>query len=83
MTQPRDAGSQPFVSCGRVPGAAGGALDAAVCVPPPSHCMDENTLAYYTDGHCVDGRCSWKVEFLMCPTGCVSGGCRRNSTVPA
>jgi hypothetical protein len=78
FAQPLDAGPQPIVPCGL--GAAGGILDGAICAPPPSHCVDENTLAYYTDGQCVDARCRWKVEFLMCPTGCFSDGCRQNIT---
>lgn len=76
---PLDAGPQPIVSCGA--GSDAGILDGAACAPPPSHCVDQHTLAYYTGGRCMDGLCSWTTEFLTCPTACYGEGCRNNITV--
>jgi hypothetical protein len=75
-----DAGPQPVVSCGPGSDASADLLDGASCAPPPSHCIDEHTLAYYTDERCGDGLCSWTTQILTCPTVCVVGGCQSNVT---
>jgi hypothetical protein len=81
-TGPVDAGPPPVVPCGTGVDASGDAPGEPPCEPPPSHCVDENTLAFYTDGQCVDGTCKWTTQVLTCAMGCFGLGCRRNVTLP-
>jgi hypothetical protein len=57
--------------------------DSGVCPPPASTCVDEQWLAYYDDGQCLAGVCSWEKRVHYCPGHCAAGGCRAvESTAP-
>jgi hypothetical protein len=72
-TAPIDAGSPPVVAC----------TDAGVmCASPPSDCLDEHTMRYFSGGTCNDaGTCDFTVVAMKCdpspvPPDCYQGGCR-------
>ena len=56
-------------------GAAGASAHDDLCAPPPSVCGDSVTLVYYTDGACVEGRCTWTQVQQICDYGCDVYGC--------
>jgi hypothetical protein len=68
----------PLVDAG-VPEERCSGHKAEQCPLPASRCVDENWLAYYTAGTCVDRVCQFTVELLYCYNGCSSaygdGGC--------
>lgn len=67
-----DAGPPPTMTCDG---------DAGVgCELPPSTCLDENYIAYYTGGTCNAGTCEYETNLMYCPTGCELGGCRGGFT---
>ena len=68
----------PVVHCGPMDGGGGAAGASAhddLCAPPPSVCGDSVTLVYYTDGACVEGRCTWTQVQQICDYGCDVYGC--------
>jgi hypothetical protein len=68
----------PVVHCGPMDGgggAAGASSHDDSCAPPPSLCGNSVTLVYYTDGACIDGRCTWTQEQQICDYGCDANGC--------
>jgi hypothetical protein len=50
-------------------------MDAGDCQLPPSTCLDQWYLLYYTGGDCVDGTCQFTTNLMYCPETCQSGGC--------
>ena len=50
-------------------------MDAGACELPPSTCLDQWYLLYYTGGDCVDGTCQFTTNLMYCPDTCQSGGC--------
>jgi hypothetical protein len=50
-------------------------MDAGECELPPSTCLDQWYLLYYTGGDCVDGTCQFTTNLMYCPDTCQSGGC--------
>ncbi len=50
-------------------------MDAGECELPPSTCLDQSYLLYYTGGDCVDGTCQFTTNLMYCGWGCVDGGC--------
>src|SRR5688572_12097774 len=71
----------PLVLCGSGEGGAAGQGDAGAagaphhddtCAPPPSQCADMNTLVYFTDGSCVNGKCQWSKETRWCQDFCTA-----------
>jgi hypothetical protein len=73
-----DAGAVPEMSCNE----HGNPRDAGNrCELPPSECLDEYYLLYYTSADCVDGACVFQREILYCGGwGCISGGCNPGFT---
>jgi hypothetical protein len=72
-TTPIDAGSPPVVAC----------TDAGeMCASPPSDCLDDHTMRYFSGGTCNDaGTCDFTISTLHCdpspmPPDCYQGGCR-------
>jgi hypothetical protein len=61
-----DAGPPPMMSC---------TTAAPTCELPPSTCLDDSYVVYYTDGTCVSDMCQYMTHLLYCPTGCRNGGC--------
>lgn len=61
-----DAGPPPVQACGG---------DAGACEVPPSTCLDENYLIYYTGGTCEEGTCQFTTNLMYCDEPCVYGGC--------
>jgi hypothetical protein len=88
----RDAGAcaAQCSEAGMAGSPADGALDAAgdsiecndvdlsACRPPPSHCIDAQTLGYFVNVSCVDYRCAWEQKSIACP--CVGGACQSTTT---
>jgi hypothetical protein len=60
-----DAGQPAATSCG---GDA-----STTCALPPSTCLDENYLLYYTDPVCDGGTCRYTTNLMYCV--CVNDGC--------
>ena len=58
--------AQPVVPCDADAGAGAG-VDAALCVPPPSFCLESSSLGrwllYYDNGRCVSGQCVWDLRW--------------------
>jgi hypothetical protein len=52
--------------------------DLSKCVLPPSQCTDANTLRYFDNASCVDGRCAWEQKSIACT--CSGGGCQLTTT---
>jgi len=72
-TAPIDAGSPPLVPC----------TDAGMmCASPPSDCLDDHTMRYFSGGTCNDaGTCDFTITTMKCdpspmPPDCYQGGCR-------
>jgi hypothetical protein len=72
VAQP-DAGPPPVVPC----------ADAGMACPtPPSECLDEHTMRYFTGGTCNGaGTCDYTSFTMKCdpspiPPDCYQGGCR-------
>lgn len=71
---PIDAGPQPIVAC-----AEGG---APPCPSPPSECLDDHTMRFFTAGACTEaGTCDYRIQTMKCdpapmPPDCYQGGCR-------
>ena len=72
-TAPIDAGSPPIVPC----------TDAGMtCAAPPSDCLDDQTMRYFSGGTCNDaGTCDYTIVTMKCdpsgmPPDCYQGGCR-------
>jgi hypothetical protein len=61
-----DAAPPPMPAC---------MADAGTCQLPPSTCLDDWYLVYYTGGDCVDGTCRFTTNLLYCPSTCMNGGC--------
>jgi hypothetical protein len=62
-----DAGPPPTVSC---------EVNAPMqCDLPPSTCLDDYYLIYYTSGTCVDGSCTYVTNYMYCSSRCEQGGC--------
>jgi hypothetical protein len=61
-----DAPPPPMPSCTN---------DAGECQLPPSACLDNFYMLYYTGGTCQDGTCQFMTNLMYCPWGCVNGGC--------
>jgi hypothetical protein len=61
-----DAPPAPMPAC---------AMDAGECSLPPSACLDQWYLLYYTGGDCVDGTCHFTTNLMWCPDTCQNGGC--------
>ncbi len=61
----------PPVACGP---EAGGPADVE-CPLPFSVCANDTTLAYYDNGTCVSGACTWQTHFRSCPNACARGAC--------
>jgi hypothetical protein len=53
---------------------------AEECVPPPSFCADDTTLAYFTSGACENARCVWSTRQSACGGPCRTGGCLSTGT---
>ena len=67
-----DAPPAPMPSC---------TMDAGDCELPPSTCLDQNYLLFYTGGNCVDGTCQFTSNLMYCGgAGCVNGGCQGGFT---
>ena len=72
ISQP-DAGVPPVVAC-----AEGG----IACPAPPSDCLDDHTMRYFSGGMCNDGgTCDYTIITMKCdpapmPPDCYQGGCR-------
>jgi hypothetical protein len=66
-----DAGHPVAAACGG---------DAGMCLLPRSECADSHWLLYYSAGTCVGGACQWTKNFMLCPSGCVNGGCMAGFT---
>ncbi len=68
-----DGGPPPVVAC---------ATDGGVTCPlPPSVCLDDHWLRFYTGGECDAGTCVYRTVEYACPAApikpdCVNGGCR-------
>jgi hypothetical protein len=61
---PFDAGPPPMVTCHAQD-------DAGVqCALPPSVCLDDYYLIYYTGGTCVDNKCEYETHWLYCYAQC-------------
>jgi hypothetical protein len=52
--------------------------DLSKCEPPPSQCIDANTLRYFDNASCVDGHCAWEQKSTAC--ACSGGGCQFTNT---
>lgn len=70
---PIDAGAPPVVAC----------TDAGVmCASPPSDCLDDHTMRYFSGGICNDaGTCDFTITTMKCDPSpvapdCYQGGCR-------
>jgi hypothetical protein len=51
--------------------------DGSVCAVPPSICMDDSHVLYFTNPSCVAGRCQSEAHTLDCTAHrCERGGCR-------
>jgi hypothetical protein len=50
------------------------------CIPPPSFCADQQTIAFYTNPVCQQGNCSWTTERNSCNGPCRNGGCLSTGT---
>jgi hypothetical protein len=72
-----DAGPPPTVACGSGSGSGSG---SNACELPPSTCLDEHYLDYYTGGTCNAGTCEFTSNLLYCPIGCINGGCEGGFT---
>jgi hypothetical protein len=68
-----DAAPAPMPAC---------KLDAGTSCPlPPSTCLDQYYLIYYTGGDCTDGTCHFMTNLMYCgPYGCTNGGCNGGFT---
>src|SRR5882672_10238161 len=64
---PFDAAPLRTMACGQ---------DAGACMLPPSTCLDDRYLIYYTGGTCDHGTCQFTTNWLYCGAGCVNGGCQ-------
>ena len=58
-------------------------VDAALCAPPPSVCINPQWLGYYDNGACGSGQCYWSTLERYCPSGCFHGACGSSITAPA
>lgn len=55
--------------------------DAGTCQLPPSACLDQYYLVYYTGGDCTDGTCHFTTNLMYCGVyGCTNGGCNGGFT---
>jgi len=45
-------------------------FSAPGCRPPAAHCTGGDTLAYFSNGRCVDGGCTWVKKPFRCVYGC-------------
>ena len=73
-TAPTFDAAPPVVSC---------TADPTVCNSlPPSVCGDTNTVVFFSDGACVDNKCTWKTNTMSCGSQsyCVQGGCTPPTT---
>lgn len=52
------------------------AADASACTLPPSVCLDDSNLLYFTNPRCVEGACRTDALVRACSRGCNYGGCR-------
>jgi hypothetical protein len=70
---PPDGGPPPILAC---------ATDGGVACPlPPSVCVDDSWLRFYTGGECEAGTCVYGSVEYQCPVSpikpdCADGGCR-------
>jgi hypothetical protein len=72
---PPDGGPPPVVAC------AGAGDGGVVCPLPPSACIDDHWLRFYTGGECEAGTCIYGTAEYQCPVSpiqpdCADGGCR-------
>jgi hypothetical protein len=61
----------PMMACG----PEAGAPTDVECPLPPSVCAGPNTIAYFDNGTCASGVCTWQKIYGRCPTTCVNGAC--------
>ncbi len=64
---PFDAAPLPEMAC--TPADAG-----MQCPLPPSRCLDSHYLIYYTNGSCVDDKCTFSEQWTFCSSGCMTYG---------
>jgi hypothetical protein len=81
-TQCSEAGADGSAADGGQEGAADVVectdQDLSKCELPPAQCTDANTLRYFDNASCVDGRCAWEQKTIACP--CSGGGCQLTTT---
>jgi hypothetical protein len=73
-----DGGPGPVVPCGDA-----SADGSTACTIPPSDCLDDHTMRYYTAATCNEdaGLCEYRISTMPCPRApmppdCYQGGCR-------
>jgi hypothetical protein len=55
--------------------------DASTCAVPSSVCVDNEWMAFFTNGSCHQNRCEWQVQYRDCGAlRCLEGGCLLNVT---
>ncbi len=59
-----------------------GAIENCACnTPPPSTCLDSNTLVVFdASGVCTSGECSYTSAEMPCLLGCTDGACNAEGT---